>query len=99
MRGPETEADASPKRGARAKKRIEASRFARVDRTVWRGLLTEFKKRKAVAAQARMAAPAPAVPSGRNWLPLGPTLVLNGQTVGNQPLAGRVSGLAVAVGV
>jgi photosystem II stability/assembly factor-like uncharacterized protein len=98
VRGQETGAEALPANGVRAKSRIEAPTFARVDRTVWRELLTEFKKRKAAAAQARMAAPAPVVPGGRNWLPLGPTLVLNGQTVGNQPVAGRVSGLAVTVG-
>lgn len=98
VRGQETGAEASPASSASAKGRTGAPTFARVDRTVWRELLTEFKKRKAAAAQARMAAPAPVVPGGRNWLPLGPTLVLNGQTVGNQPVAGRVSGLAVAVG-
>src|SRR5204862_3653919 len=48
-----------------------------------------------------MAALAPAaafVPGARNWLPLGPNVVLDGQTVGSQPVAGRVAGLAIAPG-
>jgi photosystem II stability/assembly factor-like uncharacterized protein len=69
-----------------------------VHRTVWRELLSQYKQRKASAARARAALPAAAVPGGRNWLPLGPTVVLNGQTIGHQPVAGRVSGLAIAPG-
>jgi hypothetical protein len=50
-----------------------------------------------VAATA--AAPAaPSIVGGRNWLPLGPTSVLNGQTVGGEAVGGRVSGIAVAPG-
>ena len=73
--------------------------------TVWRNLFLEYKRRKAeAAAPARVAKgtgimpPAPSVPGARNWLPLGPSVVLEGQTVGEQPVAGRVSGLAVAPG-
>lgn len=71
--------------------------------TVWRDLLLEYKQRKAAAA-APAAAPravrpaAPFVPGARNWVPLGPSVVLDGQTVGEQPVAGRVSGLAIAPG-
>jgi hypothetical protein len=69
--------------------------------TVWRDTLLEYKRRKA-AARARPAAAAapvaPVVPGGRNWLPLGPSVVLQGQTVGNQPVAGRVARLAIAPG-
>jgi hypothetical protein len=70
--------------------------------TVWRDVLLEYKRRKA-AAIAPQAAPAivpgaPIVPGARNWLPLGPSVVIDGQTVGNQPVAGRVSRLAVAPG-
>src|ERR1700688_2986389 len=71
--------------------------------TVWRDTLLEYKRRKAVAVAAARARPlgapaAPFVPGARNWLPLGPSVVLNGQTVGSQPIAGRVAGLAIAPG-
>jgi hypothetical protein len=69
-----------------------------VSRAVWRDLVVQYRQRKSAAARARAALPAPVVPGGRNWLPLGPTVVLHGQTVGNQPVGGRVSGLAVAPG-
>jgi hypothetical protein len=68
----------------------------------WRNVLLEFKRRKAAAvmpaARPMAAAPAAFVPGARNWLPLGPSLVLNGQTVGSQPVGGRVAGLAVSPG-
>jgi hypothetical protein len=71
--------------------------------TVWRDVFLEYKQRKAqaVAAPPVMAAAAPMapfIPGARNWLPLGPSIVMDGQTVGNQPVAGRVSRLAVAPG-
>jgi photosystem II stability/assembly factor-like uncharacterized protein len=71
--------------------------------TVWRDALLEYKQRKAAAvapagAPAAAAVAMPFVPGARNWLPLGPTVVLDGQTVGNQPVGGRVSRLAVAPG-
>jgi photosystem II stability/assembly factor-like uncharacterized protein len=81
--------------------------LADVDRTVWRDRLAEYRKRKAAALRRRApvpataaagAPPAPAVPGGVNWLPLGPSVVLEGQTVGGQPVAGRVSGAAIAPG-
>lgn len=72
--------------------------LAPVERTAWRDVLIEYKKRKAAAAQARKLAPGATVPGGANWLPLGPSVVLNGQTAGNQPVGGRVSGLAIAPG-
>jgi hypothetical protein len=66
----------------------------------WRNVLLEFKRRKAAAAPPpaarRMAAAF--VPGARNWLPLGPSVVLNGQTVGSQPVGGRVASLAVGQG-
>jgi hypothetical protein len=68
-----------------------------VARTSWRDLLAEVKRRRmALAAPAAVAAPI--VPGAKNWLPLGPTVVMNGQTLGNQPVAGRVGRLAVAPG-
>jgi hypothetical protein len=72
--------------------------YAPVNKGLWRDLLHEYKQRKAGAAHDRAAARAAIVPGGRNWLPLGPSVVLNGQTVGKQPIAGRVSGLAIAPG-
>jgi len=69
--------------------------------TAWRDTLIAYKQRKASAARARPAAAGPAapfVPGARNWVPLGPSVVLDGQTVGNQPVGGRVARLAVAPG-
>ena len=70
--------------------------------SVWRDILLEYKSRKA-AAVAPVAGPpgmagAPFVPGARNWLPLGPSVVMEGQTVGSQPVAGRVASLAIAPG-
>lgn len=73
----------------------------------WRAAFTEYERRKvtALAAPAPPGAPAPtvgapAVPGGVNWLPLGPTVVMDGQTGGDerQPVGGRVAGLAVGPG-
>ncbi|MDQ3917778.1 MAG: hypothetical protein M3348_04820, partial [Acidobacteriota bacterium] len=61
--------------------------------TVWRDIFLEYKRRKAAAVAAptqpgpvpgggfAMATGAPFVPGARNWLPLGPNVVLEGQTV------------------
>jgi photosystem II stability/assembly factor-like uncharacterized protein len=69
---------------------------------VWRDLFLEYKRRKAAAppaaAPGAMAPGAAFVPGARNWLPLGPSVVLDGQTVGQQPVAGRVAQIAVAPG-
>jgi hypothetical protein len=74
----------------------------------WLDVLAEFKQRKAARisrvalAAVRPGAPhppgAPAIPGARNWAPLGPSVVLNGQTIGNEPIGGRVSGMAIAPG-
>ena len=73
--------------------------------TVWRDIFLEYKQRKTAAvappaARAMMAgAPsAPFVPGARNWMPLGPSVVMDGQTVDDQPVAGRVARLAIAPG-
>lgn len=71
--------------------------------TVWRDLFLEFKRRKAAAlgpspTTNAVGRAAPFVPGARNWLPLGPSVVLEGQTVGDQPVAGRVGALAIATG-
>jgi hypothetical protein len=70
-----------------------------IGKTLWLDRLQEYKQRKAASVtRAREMAPAPGIPGARNWLPLGPTVVLDGQTGGNQPVAGRVVGIAVAAG-
>jgi photosystem II stability/assembly factor-like uncharacterized protein len=61
---------------------------------VWREAILEYRRRK-VASRPRGA---PAIPGARNWVPLGPSVVLQGQTVGSQPVAGRVARLAIAPG-
>jgi len=74
--------------------------------TVWRDIFLEYKRRKAASVSPptpTLAFPtigmaAPFVPGARNWQPLGPSVVLEGQTVGDQPVAGRVVGIAVAPG-
>lgn len=80
--------------------------FAEVGASVWRDRLAEYRRRKAAVVRpvargfgtAGLRAGAPIVPGGRNWRPLGPTMLLDGQTVGEQPVAGRVSGIAIAAG-
>ena len=67
----------------------------------WRETLLEYKRRKAASLSAGAPTSAMAlasVPGSRNWNPLGPSVVLNGQTVGSQPVGGRVAGLAIAPG-
>jgi hypothetical protein len=70
------------------------------ERTVWIDRLSEYKQRKsmAVAARGAIVPGAPVIPGARNWLPLGPSVVLHGQTVGAEPVGGRTVGLAVATG-
>ncbi len=80
--------------------------FAPAKATVWRDIFLEYKQRKMAAVppvavpmiRAGMAPAAPFVPGARNWLPLGPSVVMEGQTVGDQPVAGRIARLAVAPG-
>jgi len=76
--------------------------LATVGQSVWLDRLREYKQRKSTAALTPLAGPplaaAPSIPGGRNWLPLGPNVVVDGQTVGSQPVAGRVSGVAIAPG-
>jgi hypothetical protein len=78
------------------------STLATVDKALWLDRLREYRMRKAAAAAQPLPGgllpTAPAIPGGRNWLPLGPRVVLQGQTVGSAPVAGRISGIAVAPG-
>jgi hypothetical protein len=78
----------------------EAILHPAVPRTLWAERLSEYKRRKSAATRGPLglAPAAPSVAGGRNWLPLGPTVVLDGQTGGNQPVGGRVVGLAVGAG-
>jgi hypothetical protein len=73
----------------------------------WRNAFQEYRRRQQMARAATAAQPAaapgqgaPVVPVGPNWLPLGPTVVMEGQTGGGerQPVAGRVADLAVGPG-
>ncbi|HVO16075.1 MAG TPA: hypothetical protein VMV26_12710 [Alphaproteobacteria bacterium] len=75
--------------------------LAKAASTVWQNVLLTYKRRKAATPRGRAALsgrPAAMVPGARNWLPLGPSVVLDGQTVGGQPVAGRVAQLAIAPG-
>ena len=71
---------------------------------LWVDTLAEYKRRKALAAtpaaRRRRGPPRPGafVPGEKNWLPLGPSVVLNGQARGLPPVGGRVAGIAVAAG-
>ena len=78
---------------------------------LWVDRLKEFKQRKAAALIARTVraplaaaavagapAPSPVVPGARNWTPLGPSVVLNGQAQGLPSVGGRVAGIAIAPG-
>jgi hypothetical protein len=81
--------------------------LASVNQNFWLENLREYKKRKASAAAARatvavpaaaMAPGAPAVPGQKNWTPLGPVVVLNGQAQGLPSVGGRVTGITIAPG-
>jgi hypothetical protein len=73
---------------------------------IWRDRLAEYKRRKALAlgrpqSASELASPVrPASGSAdpKKWISLGPSVVLNGQTVGAQPVAGRVARLAIGRG-
>jgi hypothetical protein len=69
---------------------------------VWAQVLRRYKQRKAgargMAALPAIGPAAPVVPGGRNWAPLGPTVVLDGATVGGNAISGRTPGLAIAPG-
>jgi photosystem II stability/assembly factor-like uncharacterized protein len=78
--------------------------LAAVDQDVWLNRIREYRKRVAAtivgpAVDVRaMPRPGAVVPGGRNWRPLGPSVVLDGQAVGRPSVGGRVSGIAVAPG-
>ena len=63
----------------------------------WVDRLREYKQRKAASFITRTTR-GPVVPGAKNWSPLGPSVVLNGQAQGYPSVGGRVSGIAVANG-
>jgi photosystem II stability/assembly factor-like uncharacterized protein len=80
-----------------------ANVLAAAAQDVWVDRLAKYKRRKTVRVQeirTRAAAPpvGPVIPGQKNWSPLGPSVVLNGQALGNPSVGGRVSGIAVAPG-
>lgn len=71
--------------------------FSSVDTEHWARWLSEYQRRKARARTPGLeVAPAPALPGKRNWRPLGPSVVTEGQAVGSPPVGGRIAGIAVA---
>jgi hypothetical protein len=77
-----------------------AEGLALADQRLWVDRLAAYRRRQAAPARRRLgvAPSAPALPGARNWTPLGPSVVLDGQAVGLPPVGGRVSGIAVAPG-
>lgn len=72
-----------------------------VSQDLWIDTLAAYKRRKvavapAVTADVLEAAAGPMVPGEKNWAPLGPTVLMNGQATGNPPVGGRVAGIAIA---
>ncbi len=71
---------------------------------LWLDRIREYRERVAAATVSEVAGvramrrPGAAVPGQKNWQPLGPSVVLNGQAVGDPSVAGRISGIAVAPG-
>ncbi len=69
---------------------------------IWVDRLREYKLRKAASFIARTtrgpAIPGAIVPGAKNWSPLGPSVVLNGQAQGFPSVGGRISGIAIAPG-
>ena len=74
-----------------------------VEPELWIDRLAEYKRRKVAVvpadvsiAAAAEAMPGPMVPGEKNWAPLGPTVLMNGQAIGDPPVGGRIAGIAVA---
>ncbi|HEV3408875.1 MAG TPA: sialidase family protein, partial [Chthoniobacterales bacterium] len=68
---------------------------------LWVERLREYKQRKAASVLARRPrgpAAGAFVPGAKNWTPLGPSVVLNGQAHGFPAVGGRIAGIAVAPG-
>src|SRR5882724_12649430 len=78
--------------------------LAKGNRNFWLDRIREYRDRAAGAALGHAAArralfrPGPVIAGEKNWNPLGPSVVLNGQAVGNPAVGGRISGIAIAPG-
>lgn len=80
--------------------------LAGANQDFWLERVREYRQRKAAAAGPRAALraagiaplPGPMIPGQKNWAPLGPSVVMNGQAHGRPAVGGRVSGIAVAPG-
>ena len=78
--------------------------LAGVDQDLWLDRLAEYKHRLGAMPQeevtpiAAVPPPGPVVSGQKNWAPLGPSVVINGQAHGLPPVGGRVSGIAGAEG-
>jgi hypothetical protein len=78
--------------------------LAPVPQDHWVDVLAEYKQRKVSSlplealTAARAAHTGPVIPGQKNWTPLGPSVVLNGQAIGFPSIGGRVSGIAIAPG-
>ncbi len=79
--------------------------LASLETDLWSKRLEQYRRRAAATARAAtraeavaVAPGAPSIPGRKNWAPLGPSVVVNGQAQGLPPIGGRVSGIAVAPG-
>jgi photosystem II stability/assembly factor-like uncharacterized protein len=79
--------------------------LATIGQNLWLDRVREYRARQAAVmavprapAMGVMPRPGAVVAGQKNWRPLGPSVVLNGQAVGTPAVAGRVSGIAIAPG-
>jgi len=82
--------------------RLVDGRLEDVPRNYWEEVLAAYHRRRVATEAPRLAAARallpgmPAIPGQNNWTPLGPGIVARGQTDNRAPVAGRVSGIAIA---
>jgi hypothetical protein len=82
--------------------RLVDGRLEDVPRNYWEEVLAAYHRRRVATEAPRLAAAPtllpgmPAIPGQNNWTPLGPGVVARGQTDNRAPVAGRVSGIAIA---
>ena len=80
-----------------------ATVLAEVGQNLWLDRLATYRQRKAgelhpMRMRGAALPPGAAIPGQKNWAPLGPSVVMNGQAHGEPPVGGRVGGIAVARG-
>jgi hypothetical protein len=93
-------------KGVSYKSRLQPGRgedvLADAPQTFWLDRLGEYKRRKAArhaAITGKAVGPKGAAVAGqKNWLPLGPSVVIHGQAQGLPSVGGRIAGIAVAPG-